>query len=107
MNEKPVYPALDFLKNYWFILVFITGLIVAWTGIQGEIARMKVDVSANQTAVSDIEKKQGEILLSLQTLNQALLGIDGNGGMAKDLERVQLDVNSIKLDLAGDNKDGK
>ena len=57
-----------FLRNYWFILLFIGGLIVAWTNIQGSIAD-------HEKRVTKLEVQYENALKGLQSLKETMIQI--------------------------------
>ena len=65
---------LKFVKNYWFILVFIVGVAIAWSQMQGTVIQhgkdifdIKVDAKEVKASVNDLDKKYIEDITFIKT----------------------------------------
>jgi len=74
--------ALKFVKNYWFIIVFIVSMAMAWSNFGAELKahdiinnRQEVDIEENTSEINILELRYTEDVSIIKTQLNTLLNV--------------------------------
>lgn len=69
-------PILEFAKDYWQLLAFAVGLIVAWTKLSDRIKVTELSIASLNTKQEKVDAAQTEIKVQLASIITSLKFIE-------------------------------